>query len=103
MPLQGDGVRGVKDVGVALESAVDATGDTTTASTAVENLIRDLQLPKVVKELRRNGINVFGKDGKMRSLPTLMEEIAKNQGTKVQRPKVPACWGPGLTRQYPAA
>ncbi|HHB8416370.1 TPA: phage tail tape measure protein [Klebsiella pneumoniae] len=78
----GTGVRGVKDVGVALESAVDATGDTTTASTAVENLIRDLQLPKVVKELRRNGINVFGKDGKMRSLPTLMEEIAKKSGSK---------------------
>lgn len=78
----GTGVRGVKDVGVALESAVDATGDTTTASTAVENLIRDLQLPKVVKELRRNGVNVFGKDGKMRSLPTLMEEIAKKSGNK---------------------
>ena len=77
----GTGVRGVKDVGV-LESAVDATGDTTTASTAVENLIRDLQLPKVVKELRRNGINVFGKDGKMRSLPTLMGEIAKKSGNK---------------------
>ncbi|MEW8796939.1 phage tail tape measure protein [Klebsiella michiganensis] len=78
----GTGVRGVKDVGVALESAVDATGDTTTASTAVENLIRDLQLPKVVKELRKNNINVFGKDGKMRSLPTLMEEIAKKSGNK---------------------
>lgn len=78
----GTGVRGVKDVGVALESAVDATGDTTTASTAVENLIRDLQLPKVVKELRRNGINVFDKDGKMRSLPTLMGEIAKKSGNK---------------------
>ncbi|HAT3671802.1 TPA: phage tail protein [Klebsiella oxytoca] len=78
----GTGVKGVKDVGVALESAVDATGDTTTASTAVENLIRDLQLPKVVKELRKNNINVFGKDGKMRSLPTLMEEIAKKSGNK---------------------
>ncbi|HBR3152875.1 TPA: phage tail tape measure protein [Klebsiella pneumoniae] len=76
------GVKAIKDVGVALESAVDATGDTTTASTAVENLIRDLQLPKVVKELRRNGINVFGKDGKMRALPTLMEEIAKKSGNK---------------------
>lgn len=78
----GTGVRGVKDVGVALESAVDATGDTTTASTAVENLIRDLQIPKVVKTLRQNGINVFGKDGAMRSLPTLMQEIAKKSGNK---------------------
>ncbi|CAI2439503.1 phage tail tape measure protein [Serratia ficaria] len=78
----GTGVRGVKDVGVALESAVDATGDTTSASTAVENLIRDLQIPKVVKTLRQNGVNVFGKDGKMRSLPTLMEEISKKSGNK---------------------
>ncbi|MDU7531145.1 MAG: phage tail tape measure protein [Klebsiella sp.] len=78
----GIGVKGFKDVGVALESAIDATGDKATASTAVENLIRDLQLPKVVKELRRNGINVFGKDGKMRSLPTLMAEVAKKSGNK---------------------
>lgn len=76
------GVKGFKDVGVALESAIDATGDRATASTAVENLIRDLQLPKVVKELRRNGINVFGKDGKMRSLPTIMAEVAKKSGNK---------------------
>lgn len=76
------GVKGIKDVGVALESAVDATGDTTTASTAVENLIRDLQIPKVVKTLRKNGINVFGEDGKMRALPTLMQEIAKKSGNK---------------------
>ncbi|HHT5646466.1 TPA: phage tail tape measure protein [Raoultella planticola] len=78
----GVGVKGFKDVGVALESAIDATGDKATASTAVENLIRDLQLPKVVKELRRNGINVFGKDGKMRSLPTVMAEVAKKSGNK---------------------
>lgn len=78
----GFGVKGIKDVGVVLESAVDATGDTTTASTAVENLIRDLQLPKVVKTLRQNRINVFDKDGKMRSLPALMEEIAKKSGSK---------------------
>lgn len=78
----GTGVQGIKDVGAALESAADATGDTTTASTAVENLIRDLQLPKVVKTLRQNGIDVFGKDGKIQSLPGLMEKIAKQSGNK---------------------
>lgn len=76
------GVKAIKDVGVALETAVDATGDTTTGSTAVENLIRDLQLPKVVKELRRNGINVFGKDGKIQPLPLLMQQIAQKSGNK---------------------
>lgn len=78
----GTGIKGIKDVGVAMESAIDATGDRDTASTAVENLIRDLQAPKVVKELSRNGINVFGEDGRMRSLPKLMEEIAKRSGNK---------------------
>lgn len=78
----GTGIKGIKDVGVAMESAIDATGDRDTASTAVENLIRDLQAPKVVKELGRNGINVFGDDGRMRSLPKLMEEIAKRSGNK---------------------
>ncbi|MGP2976586.1 phage tail tape measure protein [Serratia nevei] len=76
------GVKGIKGVGVALESAVDATGDTTTASTAVENLIRDLQIPKVVKTLRQNGISVYDKEGKMRHLPTLMGEIAQKSGSK---------------------
>ncbi|EGM7790969.1 phage tail tape measure protein [Escherichia coli] len=78
----GRGVQGVKDVGVALESAVDATGNRDTAATAVENLIRDLQLPKVVKTLRTNGIDVYGKDGRMRSLPILLQEIARKSGNR---------------------
>ncbi|EFE6139752.1 phage tail tape measure protein [Escherichia coli] len=78
----GRGVQGVRDVGVALESAVDATGNRDTAATAVENLIRDLQLPKVVKTLRTNGIDVYGKDGRMRSLPILLQEIARKSGNR---------------------
>lgn len=78
----GRGVSGVKDVGVVLESAIDVTGDRDTAATAVENLIRDLQIPKVVKTLRQNGVNVFDKNGKMRELPTLLQEVAKKSGSK---------------------
>ncbi|HHG0446525.1 TPA: phage tail tape measure protein [Citrobacter freundii] len=78
----GNGVKGIKDVGVALESAIDVTGDRDTAATAVENLIRDLQIPKVVQTLRKNGVNVFDKQGKMRELPTLLQEIAKKSGSK---------------------
>ncbi|EOV5090714.1 phage tail tape measure protein [Serratia marcescens] len=79
----GRGVSGVKDVGVVLESAIDATGDRDTAATATENLIRDLQNPKVVKTLKDKGkIDVFGKDGKMRELPTLLREVAKITGSK---------------------
>ncbi|HGM4764993.1 phage tail protein [Serratia marcescens] len=78
----GRGVSGVKDVGVVLESAIDATGDRDTAATATENLIRDLQNPKVAKALKTNGIDVFGKDGRMRELPTLLSEVAKKSGSK---------------------
>lgn len=78
----GSGVKGVKDVGVVLESAIDATGNRDTAATATENLIRDLQLPKVVSTLRQNGVNIYDEAGKMRSLPTLLEEIAKKSGSK---------------------
>ncbi|HBI9571938.1 TPA: phage tail tape measure protein [Escherichia coli] len=78
----GHGVQGVKDVGVALESAVDATGNRDTAATAVENFIKDLQKPKIVKTLKRNGINVFDSEGHMRSLPLLLQEIAARSGSK---------------------
>ncbi|MEH5787562.1 phage tail tape measure protein, partial [Citrobacter freundii] len=79
----GSGVKGVKDVGVVLESAIDATGNRDTAATATENLIRDLQLPKVVDTLKKKaGINVYGKDGKMRSLPEILAEVAKSSGSK---------------------
>ncbi|HFU8104673.1 TPA: phage tail tape measure protein [Escherichia coli] len=78
----GRGVQGVKDVGVALESAVDATGNRDTAATAVENFIKDLQKPKIVKTLKRNGINVFDSEGHMRSLPLLLQEIAARSGSK---------------------
>lgn len=78
----GHGVQGVRDVGVVLESAIDATGNRDTAATTVENLIRDLQLPEVVKTLRANGIDVYGKDGRMRSLPLLLQEIARKSGNR---------------------
>ncbi|MGQ5976721.1 phage tail tape measure protein [Serratia sp. IR-2025] len=78
----GTGVSGIKDVGVVMQSAIDATGDRDTAATATENLIRDLQKPGTVKELKRNNIDVFGKDGLMRSLPVILGEVARKSGNK---------------------
>ncbi|ATA26581.1 phage tail protein [Brenneria goodwinii] len=78
----GLGVAGIKAVGVVMESAIDATGNRDTAATATENLIRDLQLPKAVKTLRKNGVDVYDKSGKMRDLPTLLQEIAKKSGSR---------------------
>ncbi|WP_370603185.1 phage tail tape measure protein [Citrobacter braakii] len=79
----GKGVEGIKQGLVVLNSARDATGDRDTAATATENLIRDLQLPKVVDTLKKKaGINVYGNDGKMRSLSVLLSEVAKSSGSK---------------------
>ncbi|EHS3288530.1 phage tail tape measure protein [Escherichia coli] len=78
----GRGVQGVRDVGVVLESAIDATGDRDTAATVVENLIKDLQKTGTVKVLKHNGINVFDNEGNMRSLPLLLQEIAARSGSK---------------------
>lgn len=78
----GTGVKGIKDVGVMFEAAIDAMGSRDTAATAVENFIRDIQNPKVMKALKNNGIPVFDKVGKIRPLPTLLEEISKKSGSK---------------------
>lgn len=78
----GNGVEGIKQGLVVLNVARDATGDSSKAATATENLIRDLQLPKVVETLRKQGINVYGDDGRMRELSTLLAEVAKKSGSK---------------------
>ncbi|KFB95857.1 phage minor tail protein, partial [Trabulsiella guamensis ATCC 49490] len=78
----GKGVEGIKEGLVVLNVARDATGDRDKAATATENLIRDLQLPKAVETLRKQGINVYGDDGRMRELSTLLAEVAKKSGSK---------------------
>ncbi|POT25318.1 phage tail protein [Citrobacter freundii] len=78
----GRGVEGFKDVLVALESSIDATGNRDTAATVTENFIKEVQNPKTVKTLRGAGIEVFDKDGNIRKLPKLLEEIALKSGSK---------------------
>ncbi|RLM05041.1 phage tail protein [Gibbsiella quercinecans] len=73
----GRGVQGVKDVGVLLESAIGATGNRDTAATLVENFIREIQNPKIANALKKKGVNVKDKSGQLRSLPELLEEIAR--------------------------
>ncbi|EPM0772149.1 phage tail tape measure protein [Klebsiella pneumoniae] len=84
----GKGVKGAMDVMTVAESAMDVTANKDKAATAVENFIRDLQNPKVVKTLQRNGINVFDSNGAMRPLPVLLQETAARSskgGIKKQR------------------
>lgn len=81
----GTGVQGIKDVGVVLESAIGATGNRDTATTLVENFIREIQNPKIAKALKFKGVDTKDKSGKLRPLPELLEEIArksKKGGTK---------------------
>lgn len=84
----GKGVKGAMDVMAVAESAMDVTANKDKAATAVENFIRDLQNPKVVKTLKANGIDVFDKNGSMRALPQLLQEVASRSargGIKNQR------------------
>ncbi|WP_411752140.1 phage tail tape measure protein [Serratia sp. (in: enterobacteria)] len=73
----GTGVKGIKDVGVLLESAIGATGNRDTATTLVENFIREIQNPKIAKALKFKGVDTKDKSGKLRPLPELLEEIAR--------------------------
>ncbi|AVE50834.1 phage tail protein [Serratia marcescens] len=73
----GIGVKGIKDVGVLLESAIGATGNRDTAATLVENFIREIQNPKIAAALKYKGVNTKDKSGSLRSLPELLEEIAR--------------------------
>ncbi|MBO3250761.1 phage tail tape measure protein [Klebsiella quasipneumoniae] len=84
----GKGVKGAMDVMTVAESAMDVTANKDKAATAVENFIRDLQNPKVVQTLQKNGINVFDSNGAMRPLPELLQETAARSskgGIKKQR------------------
>ena len=69
----GRGVKGIKDVGVVMESAMDATGNRDTAATLVENFIREVQNPKIATALEKKGVKIRDKNGKLKySLPELL-------------------------------
>ncbi|SXE90284.1 phage tail tape measure protein [Klebsiella variicola] len=69
----GRGVKGIKDVGVVMESAMDATGNRDTAATLVENFIREVQNPKIATALEKKEVKIRDKNGKLKySLPELL-------------------------------
>ena len=74
----GRGVKGIKDVGVVMESAMDATGNRDTAATLVENFIREVQNPKIATALEKKGVKIRDKDGKLKySLPELLMMLSE--------------------------
>ncbi|ECC3295655.1 phage tail protein [Salmonella enterica subsp. enterica] len=83
----GTGVKGVKDVGVVLESAIDATGNRDTAATLVENFIREVQNPKIAEKLKKKGVSTTDEHGKLRPLPELLRAVAagSQRGAAKQR------------------
>ncbi|HHG0226761.1 TPA: phage tail tape measure protein [Escherichia coli] len=72
----GRGIKGIKDVGVLMESARDTTGNRDTAATLVENFIREIQDPKIAKALREKGVNTKDTNGQLKSLPDLVLALA---------------------------
>ena len=74
----GRGVKGIKDVGVVMESAMDATGNRDTAATLVENFIREVQNPKIATALEKKGVKIRDKNGKLKySLPELLMMLSE--------------------------
>jgi hypothetical protein len=51
----GHGVKGIKDVGVVMESAMDATGNRDTAATLVEILSEKSRTLKLQRHWRKKG------------------------------------------------
>lgn len=74
----GRGVKGIKDVGVVMESAMDATGNRDTAATLVENFIREVQNPKIATALEKKGVKIRDKNGKLKySLPEILMMLSE--------------------------
>ena len=81
----GRGVKGIKDVGVLLESAIDTTSNRDTAATLVEGFIREIQNPKIAKELRKRGVSTTDKNGSLKALPDLLLELSQGSARGAER------------------
>lgn len=84
----GRGVKGIKEVGVLLESAIDATGNRDTAATLVENFIREIQDPKIAKALRLKGVNTRDTNGQLKPLPDLLLALARGSMRGAEKAKL---------------
>nr|WP_113865478.1 phage tail tape measure protein [Brenneria salicis]NMN90526.1 minor tail protein [Brenneria salicis ATCC 15712 = DSM 30166]RBP64856.1 minor tail protein [Brenneria salicis ATCC 15712 = DSM 30166]RLM31575.1 phage tail protein [Brenneria salicis ATCC 15712 = DSM 30166] len=71
------GIDAAMEVMAVAEAAMDLRANDVLAASTVTAFIRDLQSPNVLKSLKANGIRVFDKDGKIRSLPQILDETAQ--------------------------
>jgi len=70
----------VKEMGVIMESAMDAVGDKDLAATASFNLLNDLRNPKIAKILEGSGVNLRDKRGNMLPINDIVKDIAQRSG-----------------------
>ncbi|MDP8834510.1 phage tail protein [Serratia marcescens] len=74
------GPKAVKEMGVIMESAMDAVGDKDLAATASFNLLNDLRNPKIAKILEGSGVNLRDKRGNMLPINDIVKDIAQRSG-----------------------
>ena len=74
------GPKAAKEMGVVLESSMDAVGDKDLAATAASNLLNDLRNPKIAKILEGSGIQLRDKNGNMLAINDIIKDIAERSG-----------------------
>ena len=74
------GPQALKEMGVVMESAMDAVGDKDLAATASFNLLNDLRNPKIAKILEASGVRLRDKQGNMLPINDIVKDIAQRSG-----------------------
>lgn len=74
------GPKAAKEIGVVLESSMDAVGDKDLAATAASNLLNDLRNPKIAKILEGSGVQLRDNSGNMLAINDIIKDIAERSG-----------------------
>lgn len=93
------GIEAAMEVMAVAEAAMDLRANEVLAASTVTSFIRDLQSPNVLKSLKANGIRVFDKDGKMRSLPQILDETAQRSSRNGVEPQAGYLSGAGFGQE----
>jgi TP901 family phage tail tape measure protein len=81
----GKSLGGLREMGAGFQTIMKNAGTASEAATKFRALMSSLADPRTVKGLKDVGVNVFGKDGKMREASAIFADIAKN--TKLADPQ----------------
>ncbi|MDZ7804341.1 phage tail tape measure protein [Thiohalophilus sp.] len=78
------GAQAFKDMGAVAQVTIDASKSADTATEATKSLIAELQKKEIQDFLKGRGIEVFD-EGKIRSLPKIIEEIVNDAGGDITK------------------